>query len=423
MIRSRGPLSFTIVLGCLVVLGTSCATPPAAPDGAPMTSGDGGVADGGPDDGGPGDASAGDLDAGPACVSGEMRASECGNCGLRSEVCTGGAWETVSECLGEGPCAAGAIEVEAGAFCAERTRICDEGCAWRPWVSTRESGICEPGETRALTDGCAASEMRTELCSTECVWVEDVGCSDACVGTRRTAPWDAEEICVPQGSFRRGRAGWAEAIPERDVYVSNFYVDRYPVTNRRYQLCLSAGICPAPSVNGALDLADSARADHPVHGITWHGAVAFCDWDGGRRLPTEAEWEKAARGPLPSDLDYPWGSLQCSHIDFRSCGWTPPAGERFRTPDPVNAYSTAASMFGVDVLVGSVWQWVGDWYSTTYYGDPSSLVDPQGPATGTTRVYRGCPRDGTAPQLWRRLAVEPTWGPSLVGIRCARNGD
>lgn len=361
------------------------------------------------------------TDAGPACEAGDTRAVECGNCGLAMESCSaGGVWEATSECLGEGECAAGEVEREGDAMCLERSRICDEACAWRPWTATRPAGECEAGETRTLTDGCSGGETRTEVCSAECAWVEDTPCSDACVGIRRSAPWDSEEICIPNGPFMRGNPGQIAATPVREVQLSSYYIDRYPVTNERYRGCVAAGIC-RPAYGP--DYSNPAKATHPVHGVSWDDAVAFCAWDGARRLPTEAEWEKAGRGPSPSELNYPWGTWECEHIDFRTCGWAPADAERDLSHDDVTAYPLAASSYGVEMLVGGVRQWVSDWYGGSYYGESGSYVDPRGPASGTSRSIRGAARADTRVTLYYRRAYEPVWQVPLVGFRCARDGE
>ena len=371
-------------------------------------------------DSGPDDPDTG-VDAGPACEAGETRAVECGNCGLAMESCSeAGAWEPTSECLGEGECSAGSVETETGEMCLERSRICDEACAWRPWAPTRDAGECEAGETRELSEGCGGGETRTEVCSAECAWVEDTPCSDACVGTRRTAPWHSEEVCIPNGPFMRGGFGQIAATPVREVQVSSYYIDRYPVSNDRYRACVAAGLCREPF---GPDYADMAKGGHPVHGVNWDDAVAFCTWDGGRRLPTEAEWEKAARGPAPSDLPYPWGTRECEHIMFRDCGWDPGRDNRDFTYDDVNAYPLAASSFGVELMVGGVGQWVADWFGAGYYRESSSYTDPEGPMTGMGRVIRGTDRYESDTELWWRRAQAPVWQVPMVGLRCARDGE
>jgi len=310
-------------------------------------------------------------------------------------------------------------------MCFERTRTCDAMCNWQSWVTTSEAGECEPGTSRTLTEGCPAPQERTEFCLDSCEWVEDRECSDVCVGRARTMPWYMEELCVGEGLFLRGTTNRLASYvvkPQLEVFVSSFYVDRYPVTNRRYRACVNAGVCELPVANGATDYMDPTKDDHPVHAVHYDQAAAYCAWDGGRRLLTEAEWEKAARGPAPRDVDFPWGAGECDRMSFRICGWRP--GESV-TPDPVNAYPDAVSFYGVDAMIGMVLEWVSDWGNNDYYADPSSLVDPQGPATGTARVVRGSPREDARRHvyLWQRRYESPRGTQNLLGFRCARDGD
>jgi formylglycine-generating enzyme required for sulfatase activity/pimeloyl-ACP methyl ester carboxylesterase len=204
----------------------------------------------------------------------------------------------------------------------------------------------------------------------------------------------AAEILIPAGSFQMGcdSSNSAETCESREqplhtVTLSAYYIDKYEVTNARYKACVDAGGCTAPrgvdSYTRSPYYGTSTYADYPVINVTWHQASAFCAW-AGRRLPTEAEWEKAARGSSDT-RKYPWGdsSPDCTKLNY----WPASSGCVGDT-SRVGSYPSGASPYGVMDMGGNVFEWVNDWYSSTYYSvSPSN--NPQGPATGQYRVLRG----------------------------------
>jgi formylglycine-generating enzyme required for sulfatase activity len=158
-------------------------------------------------------------------------------------------------------------------------------------------------------------------------------------------------------------------------------MDQTEVTNRMYSLCVSAGVCQAPkklnSYSRESYYGNSDFENYPVIYVDWDMGNTYCKW-AGRRLPTEAEWEKAARGI--SMYTYPWGEgLGCDKVNALGCkGETSPVGE----------YELGKSPYGVLDMAGNVMEWVADWYSSTYY-ENSPRRNPLGPSSGMNHVLRG----------------------------------
>lgn len=375
------------------------------------------------------------LDSGApaACFEpGAVRTVACGNCGLASEECSAeGEWFPASGCLSEGPCAPGAVETESLAMCGERQRICDDACQWRDWTTTTEPGQCEPGATRVAVADTCPDGLQPQTCTAACRWEEAGACTDVCGGTARTTPEWASEICIPAGPFIRGNDStdpFDDAAPAAEIVLSAYYIDAYPVTNRRYRECVDAGVCSRPGIDwspeGASSYADPTRGDYPVQTIDWEMARTFCDWDGGRALPTDAQWGKAARGPAPRDQPYVWDgdTYRCDLVLGPDC----PGAPTFTTllaQDPYDGLPGSESYYGTFLQYGGVQEWVADWWADRWYANPESrLMDPTGPATGTHRVFRGVPRQD-AHTTWlvsQRGAHPPEMATAQIGFRCAR---
>jgi serine/threonine-protein kinase len=224
-------------------------------------------------------------------------------------------------------------------------------------------------------------------------------------------------VFVPAGPFEMGsNSGDNSEKPVHTVTLDSFWIDRTEVTNAIYELCVNAGACTSPGYPGSYSrpsyYGDSQFADYPVIFVSWHDAEAYCEW-AGRRLPTEAEWEKAARGT--DGGTFPWGnaSPDANLLNFdMNVGDTTEVGE----------YPGGASPYGALDMAGNVWEWVNDWHGETYYSSSPS-ENPPGPSSGSLRVLRGgsfnLPDDSV--RAADRVRFRPTDSDSIVGFRCARS--
>lgn len=213
---------------------------------------------------------------------------------------------------------------------------------------------------------------------------------------------------------------YADEMLAHDVLLSDFWLDRHEVTNGAYRRCVAAGVCRWPNDEGALRwTSDDQR---PATLVTWHDAARYCRWRGGR-LPTEAEWERAARGW--SRRVFPWGDVYGPQL--ANHGRAGPDGivrlddgDGFAELAPVGSFPAGATREGVHDLAGNAAEWVSDWYADSYV-EPE-FRDPQGPAQGTLRVVRGGSfRDGRAALRGAaRNAVAPSSALSWIGFRCAK---
>lgn len=228
-------------------------------------------------------------------------------------------------------------------------------------------------------------------------------------------------VCVPAGEFLIGASDMdvnsqSNEKPQHKVVLSAYWIDQTEVTNSQYQRCVQAGKCNNPfessSNNQPAYFGNSQFANYPVIHITWEYAKAYCAW-AGRRMPSEAEWEKAARGP--SGAIYPWGNLAPNESLANYYQG------KIKDTSPVGAFPKGASPYGALDMAGNVMEWMADWYSETYY-QSSPLSNPIGPSSGQYRAVRGGALN-YGPEFVRvssRLYYLPIARLGYVGFRCVR---
>lgn len=284
-------------------------------------------------------------------------------------------------------------------------------------------------------------------------------------------PLPGQMVLIPAGTFTMGsdpgEGSYNDEEPEHYPYISGFYIDLYEVTNARYADALNWAIAngeaywndsdvvrsslvqtlylevsdPGCQVyrSGSVFAVESGYENHPVVAVSWYGAAAYCNWRSeregrtpcyntsswecyfnadGYRLPTEAEWEKAARGS-DDERTYPWGDEEpdCGRVNAYVGGYC--VGGTV----PVGSYPSGRSPYGIYDMVGNVWEWCNDWYSGTYYS-VSPTTDPRGPSSGSARVLRGgsWSNYGDALRCSDRSGSYPSYAyGSKGGFRCVRS--
>ena len=214
-----------------------------------------------------------------------------------------------------------------------------------------------------------------------------------------------------------------DEMPRRKVYLKPYRIDRNEVTRRDYMRCVLARACALPPDPPAVGHFRSPEA--PVTLVTWNQAAAYCRWR-GKRLPTEAEWEKAARGPF--GRIWPWGNRwrgkACNHGGLHPVfgAFDGDRSDGHFWVAKVGTYFASRSFYGVEDTAGNVAEWVADRYSLTPYTATTPRVNPRGPAKGLHRVVKGGAWYG--PRFLTRSASRLSYSPgkrhSFIGFRCAR---
>ena len=236
---------------------------------------------------------------------------------------------------------------------------------------------------------------------------------------------------VPAGEFPMGNTeGFIDEQPVHTVYLDGFWIDQTEVTNEQFAaflnekgnqeesgttwLNINSEDCLLEQAGGQYQ-PKSGYADHPVVQVTWYGAAAYCEW-AGARLPTEAEWEYAARGP--EGRVFPWGD----EFDCTLCNSWAEGCDGYARTSPVGSFPGGASWCGALDMMGNVWEWVADWYGADYYANSPSR-NPTGPSSGVYRVLRGGswytgPHATNLPRAYRNNDL-PNLSYGYVGFRCA----
>jgi serine/threonine protein kinase len=225
-------------------------------------------------------------------------------------------------------------------------------------------------------------------------------------------------VYIPAGEFTMGTDGSGDvgSRPAHEVSVDAFYIDKYEVTNAAYDACVYAVECRRPIKVGSATrntyFHNEVFAEYPVIYVDWKMAVAYCEWRGGR-LPTEAEWEKAARG-MEDQRIYPWGEAEkdCSLANFHGC-----------TGDTalVTQYETGKSVYGVYGMAGNVWEWTSTLSDLYPYDPDDGREDPEtrGERIARGGSWRAFGGNGENIQVDTRLPLDPSYAGLYVGIRCA----
>ncbi len=233
---------------------------------------------------------------------------------------------------------------------------------------------------------------------------------------------EPEMIVIPAGEFwmgsdkARDEEAQPDEMPQHRVYLNEYAIDKYPVTRSQYLAFVQATGRKVPSTGHSVPYSVSNKENHPAISVDWKDAVAYCQWLAqatGKpyRLPTEAEWEKAARGD--DGRTYPWGNAvpDATRLNFRrNVGDTTEVGQ----------YPNGASPYGVLDMAGNVWEWVADWYGEKYYAS-SPDRNPAGPTLGTYRMLRGGSWFDFADYVRApyRGGYYPVYRYGDIGFRCA----
>lgn len=298
--------------------------------------------------------------------------------------------------------------------------------------TTAPADATDPASTTAPVPACGNGTVEadeqcdgTDLAGASCMlllgYEGELQCTETCtLDALGCAP--PGMILIPGGEFERGSDAYADdERPAQQVNVDAFYIDATEVTVASYELCVQTGTCEPAGMGGDCNSGVAGRDNHPINCVGWLDAYTFCGWVGGtldKRLPTEAEWEKAARSD--DARLYPWGDEpppSCTHVSMNEgmgggCG--------LGSSLPVGSKPMGDSPYGVQDMAGGVWDWVADWYGVYDFAEDDN---PTGPPMGMFRIIRGGGWNTTDLDWFRASARNPSdaVGNANIGFRCAQD--
>jgi len=234
-------------------------------------------------------------------------------------------------------------------------------------------------------------------------------------GASHEEPVPDEMVLIPAGPFIRGtNQGGLDEHPQRTLVLDAFAIDRYEVTNFQYQQFVHATghRKSGPPARYAKNMSKMQGVNQPVVYVSWEDAEAYCQWK-GKRLPTEAEWEKAMRGS--DGRLWPWGSVEKPN----GANWAR-VEDGHEVSASVGTIQTDRSPYGVMDGAGNVMEWVGDWYAERYF-EEAPEKNPQSPDHGVFRVLRGggYTTTGADIRITSRSKMVPDFRDETIGFRCA----